>query len=191
MCSRVRAMDRDEQIFLARCADIIDSAKCMAEHVKCSEDVEIKRISVSVFLAELQFCEDLFDKWDRLELPQKDDAFIRFVSLRGLTCEINDKIDELKTKRKYYQLTKREIGQNLNKAKLRKQSPLIKQRKAILRASTFDFDAIIKSRKEADAAAEDFAALCEKQGLKRVSGKQLQRYARDILSERRESSGHS
>jgi len=81
---------------------------------------------------------------------------------------------------------------NMRDKKAEKAAPKIDKRNALLRNKPDDY--LLKigaSRKEADAAALEFNAECEAVGAKTLSGKQLQRVVRDILKERRESSGHS
>jgi hypothetical protein len=83
-------------------------------------------------------------------------------------------------------------AKEMRKALAEKKTPAIEKRKDLLRKKPDGYlELIVRTRKEAEAAAIDFARECDDAGISHVSGKQLQRYARDILEERRERLGHS
>ncbi len=72
-------------------------------------------------------------------------------------------------------------------AKLETQKPEIERRRGLLRNCKFNLEEIARSRKIADSIASEkkFVEACAEIGVRSVSGKQIQRDARDILKERR------
>jgi hypothetical protein len=82
-------------------------------------------------------------------------------------------------------------AKRMREQRAKKIGPNIMRRRSLLEAAGYNLDDLGKSRKCAEAIAADFAAKCEAEGVDRVSGKQIQRDARDILKARHEKPGHS
>jgi hypothetical protein len=124
--------------------------------------------------------ETLFNLFEKIEDPKlRDEITIAFIRIFDSACTAGG--FEWPT----------EQTENMRKARQAKRAPSVDRRKEILKSSTLDLEKIANSRKEADAAAKDFGPMCKREGVAPVSGKQLQRDARDILKERHEKPGHS
>jgi hypothetical protein len=162
----------------------IESQKEIPIDGESKKTIDTVRLSIKNLLEQIEH-------WPEMAREEKFNALRAADEINAISIEIENRIQEEIKKSQYIAEAQRDRGKKLNERKLQNRKPEIELRKALLANSDYNLEELRDSRKIAEAVAEEFGKVCANAGIEPVSGKQIQRDARNILQKRHEKSGHS